>query len=99
MALETLFSQCITEIMTFQAVRLPAGGRASSMVVQVVYFPKTKAVNEGSNQDLVPLANHRPCGQEEVSFSTFNIQGDNIRANGIPKEGQWFAPKQQLYGF
>lgn len=27
MALETLFSQCITEIMAFQASRLLAGGR------------------------------------------------------------------------
>lgn len=65
MALETLFSQCITEIMAFQAMRLLAGGRG---LLQVVYFPKTKAVNEGSNQDLSPLPIIGPADRKRHLF-------------------------------
>lgn len=38
------------------------------MVVQVVYFPKTKAVNEGSNQDLSPLPIIGPADRKRHLF-------------------------------
>lgn len=98
MALETLFSQCITEIMAFQAVRLLAGGRVLLYGCTGCLLPKAKAVNEGSNQDWAPLVNHRPGLPEEASFSKFNIHGDKIKANEIPKERRWLAPTPQLSG-